>query len=113
MAKEQFYTVAEFAGKVGTTDAVIYNHIRYGRITVAKLGRKILVPVSELDRYNKNLLVQKHTPKKVTVVPKITPKMVQEELDLQPQPGNARVCQLIEIIRFKFAELEVELKRIA
>lgn len=107
MLKQEFYNVPEFANEVGKTEAAIYAEVRKGRIKAAKMGKFVLIPTTELEKY-RNTLVQKYTPQKATIVPKV----VQEELQFQ-MTGNARVCQLIEIIRFKLGELEVELKRIA
>jgi excisionase family DNA binding protein len=45
------YSVAEFASTVGISRSQVYLEIKNGHLTVAKIGKRTLVPVSEAQQW--------------------------------------------------------------
>jgi excisionase family DNA binding protein len=44
------YRVGEFCRLVGICQSTFYNHVKSGRIRPIKLGKRTLVPASEVER---------------------------------------------------------------
>jgi excisionase family DNA binding protein len=44
------YSVKEFSKFVGISERTVWNRLEDGSIRAAKLGRRILIPASELER---------------------------------------------------------------
>lgn len=55
-AKErEAYTITEFAGLVGLHPQTVWKYARQGKLTSVRFGSKILIPASELKKFNKRV----------------------------------------------------------
>ena len=52
--EKRFFSIVEFSVKIGTHANSVRNWLKEGKIKSVKMGTRVLIPASELDRIEKD-----------------------------------------------------------